>query len=242
MRGYALLLASLPFGCSRPDEPQPSPDTATYTIRDSGAYANAVSGGEYAVLLRNGAVVDSIDLFFGLQRLNNGTIVFLPVESYVDEDIVEDGVTAMDITKHVLYHGNRRDTLASLLPHFDDRFSSPSVIGGVLYYWGLEKAVTSGYKLHAVRYDALANSIVTRPLFESELETDNRGHLTPPQPVAGMIQFGTFERTFFLSPDLQKVELIPPTLVEPLQSARDSVRARAAAQASPPWTPTSRPP
>lgn len=210
MVGRALALASLLGGCSRPEAASSASDTSTYTLRDTAAYANEVSGGDYAVLLRNGKVVDSIDLFFGLQRLNTGTAVFLPVESYADEVIVEEGVAAMFTTRHVLDHGKRRDTLASMLPDFDDHFSSPSVLGGVLYYWGLKKTPEGGYVLHAVRYDALTGSIAARPLFESQLETDNRGHLAPPTNDAGTILFETFGRAFRVSRDWKRVEETTP--------------------------------
>lgn len=246
MWGYGLLLIAVLAGCDGSQPPRLTPDTAAYTLGDTAQYGNAIGSSHYAVLRRDGRILDSIDLFFGIQRLNTGSVVFLPVEPYDPQgELLDEGVSPMEIGKHVIYDRarRRRITLASFLPHFDDYFSSPAVWGGVLYYWGVERSsVTDLRKLHAVRYDAAARRIDSRFLFESEMATDNRAYLAPPEPVAGMIRFETFDNTLFISPDLRSAEPIPPALAELLRSAPDSARAKAEGRASLPRTPASRQP
>jgi hypothetical protein len=209
MRSYGpLLLAPLAWGCATTQPPRLASDPGIYTLRDTTVYENEVSSGEFALLVRNGRIVDSVDLHFGVHRLNSGTVVFLPIKtSGISEDFRE-----LAATKHVAYDGNRRVLLTSFLPHFDDYFSSPAILDGLLYYWGMEqKGVIGKYKLHAIRYDALSRRIDSRFLFEAELATDYSGYLGRPTAQAGMILFETFGRAFLVSPDWRSVQATTPS-------------------------------
>ena len=193
-----LLLVGLASGCATRQPPRLAADPGVYEIRDTTEYENVLSGGEYALLLRDGVVLDSVDLYFGVHRLNNGSVVFLPVEPSPSEE-VPDG---MEVAEHVVFDGRRRVRLNTFLPHFSDYFSSPNVVEGILYYWGLERLPTGEYRVYAQRYDAAARRINACFLVQAEVATDNRGHFAPPTSEGGGVRFQSFEHDFLVDPAL----------------------------------------
>ena len=172
-------------------------DPARYVLRDTAEYDGALAPGRYAVLVRSGMVIDSIDLFFGFHRLNSGASVFLPVESVRSDDFLD----GMDVTEHVVFDGQRRIALKTFLPHFSDYFSSPSVLDGLLYYWGLDRR-DGGYRILAYRYDGAARRINACYLLSVELGADNRGHFTPPHAMGGAVRFETYGFEAVVHPEL----------------------------------------
>lgn len=179
-------------GCGARTPPRFAADAAAYEVRDTAEYESMLSGGEYGLLVRDGVVIDSVDLFFGLNRLNNGAVVFLPVEPVEAEELPG----AMEVTEHVVFDGRRRVPLHTFLPHFSDYFSSPSVIEGILYYWGLEARGDGEYRLHALRYDARRRRVRSCFLVQTEVATDNRGHFAPPAATDRGVRFETYGYDF----------------------------------------------
>jgi hypothetical protein len=200
IRSTPVLLVALAAGCSLSRAPAPQSSPAEYELRDTIRYESTLYGGNFAVLRRNGVVTDSIDLYFGFHRLNSGAVVFLPVRS-APSDIGPEGI---DIGDYVIVDGDRRVLLKTILPHFSDYFSSPGVLNGVLYYWGLEEVNPGDYRIHAQRYDPAARSIDGCFLVRAEVATDNRGHFTPPRAERGGIRFEFFQHSFLVDPVLRQ--------------------------------------
>jgi hypothetical protein len=112
----------------------------------------------------------------------------------------------MDITGHVAFDGRRGVPLHTFLPHFSHYFSSPSVIEGILYYWGLEPRGEAEYRLHAQSYDARDQLIRSCFLVQTEIATDNRGHFAPPTATEGGVRLETIGHDFVVSAELTAMQ------------------------------------
>ncbi|MEO5509995.1 MAG: hypothetical protein ABIS27_05145 [Longimicrobiales bacterium] len=162
-------------GCK--DAPAPATTAAAipvYTLRDTSAYENLISSGRYALLYRGETFIDSVDVAFGVQTVGRDSVLFLPIRS----DSATGGV-ATSITEHLLFDGTTRTPINDLVPHFDSHFSSPAVLAGALYYWGLFQA--NGIdSVQAVRYEFARHRLNANPLPAKPPGTDDRFYFTPP--------------------------------------------------------------
>lgn len=199
MRLVSLVFLTLCSGCAARLPPQFVADPGVHVVRDTAAYENTLSGGEFGLLVRDGLVVDSIDLHYGVHRLNSGAVTFLPVTPS------DDAPDALDVTEHVVFDGRKAVPLNTFLPDFSDYFSSPTVLDGMVYYWGLERIGAGEYRVHARRYDAQRRKIDSCFLVATEVATDYRGHFATPVRKGDWVAFDTFGHEFLVTPDLTRV-------------------------------------
>jgi len=146
-----------------------------YSLSGKVPYENLAWSGNYALLHDRDAIIDTIDLAFGLHQLGGDTILFLPVRSGSDGA----GGTVQSITEHVLFDGVQRTLLGNLVPHFNGGFSSPAVLDTLLYYWGLELGQDDARVL-LMRYDFRTRALDSIPV-QIEVEgSDDRFYFRPP--------------------------------------------------------------
>jgi hypothetical protein len=157
----ACIVAGAFAACSREAPVQSPAAEAVYTLKDSTAAGSAV-------LRRNDEVVDTVDVAFGVQRVGNDSVIFLPI----------------DPPRHVLYDGatRARTDIRTIVPDFDDRFSAPAVIDGALLYWGIHRGATAaGDSIRAVRYEFARKRLNPLPVSPARLDTARgRFYFTPP--------------------------------------------------------------
>ena len=172
-----------------------------------------VDGGRRAVLERDGAVIDTVDLAFGVHALGPDTLLFLPVRTdYFEVGPGGDSTGYPAIREHVLWTSGARRPIAPRLPWFEPYFSSPTFADGALHYWGLRPLRAEGgrYMVYAGRWRIAADVVDTLPLDTIELYTDSRGAL--PEPVVagdGHVIYRSQGLAFRVAPDLGSAERLP---------------------------------
>lgn len=148
--------------------------------------------GERAVLRTDTAVVDTIDLDFGVQWVAGGGLIFLPVRTYAVDSVEATLLPGPpgEPTEHVLCTSNERWALKDRLPYFNSYFSSPVVVDSMVVYWGILAPIDSGpHRLYAIRYDPRTKRVDSLALRQEELATDYRYHLAPPEREGEVITF-----------------------------------------------------
>jgi len=178
--------------------PQPISDTAStselrlppeYTLSEMIGWATMMEDGPRAVLRRAGVTIDTVDVRFGVKRVGDDSLVFLPVRT--DTVLVmttRDGWYESYPTEHVLWTPASRRELRDLLPFFHAYFSSPTMDESVIHYWGIAR--TDSGRVYAMRYDfrtaRLDSLFLDR---KDELATDYRYHFGLPQVRGNEVSF-----------------------------------------------------
>jgi hypothetical protein len=172
-------LAACDTGASRGPAAGDSTAAPTYALSDTVPFTAVVGGGSRALLHRNGAVIDTVDVAFGVQRVGRDSVIFLPVRSDTAIAGADTGANAAHITEHVVFDGATRTLVKDMVPHFDSRYSSPAVLAGALYYWGIFES--NGIdSVQAVRYEFARRRLNALPLPVTRPATADRFFFTPP--------------------------------------------------------------
>ena len=180
--------------------PQRLPETASpshanlasgYTLTDTTEWSSLLEEGTRAVLRRGGALIDTVDLTFGVAVVGRDSLVFLPVRT----DTIPLGTTPQPAyesfpTEHVLWTPASRRELRHFLPFFNAYFSSPNFARSpAIYYWGIA-GHDSTNRLYAMRYDfptARVDSLFLNR--EDRVATDYRYHFGLPQIRSNEVSF-----------------------------------------------------
>ena len=170
----------------------PCPAGAGYTISDTSDWATMIEEGKRAVLRAGSAIIDTVDVAFGVHAVGHDSLVFLPVVAY-DLDSAQrsqvNGPTAAP-EEHVLCTPSGRRVLSEVLPHFNSGFSSPTVIDSAVYYWGLKLLDANGrFRLYAMRFAPRTARVDSVFLREEMPATDFRYFYTPAFEHEGAIVF-----------------------------------------------------
>jgi hypothetical protein len=112
-------------------------------VRDTVEYRNAIYSGSLSRVFYMGKCIDSLETAFGLHCTGPDTCVYLRVAA--DERGTANGTY---FTGLVLFSRGSGVDISDSLPLYNGHFSSPSVIGSQLYYWGF-----GGDEIYAVRFD-----------------------------------------------------------------------------------------
>ena len=198
------------IGCSDP-EPQLPPSSAPastaqriadtvshpqstllsgYALTDTTEWGNPLEEGKRAILRRNGAAIDTVDLEFGVAAVGRDSLVFLPVRT-ATVPLSTDPVPSYESypTEHVFWTPMLRRELRDFLPFFKANSSSPRIAREAIHYWGIAPS-KSAKRLYAIRYDfrtARLDSLFLNR--EDALATDYRYHLGVPQIEGDKVSF-----------------------------------------------------
>ena len=170
----------------------PCPAGATYALGDTSDWATMIEEGKRAVLRAGPAIIDTVDVLFGVHPVGRDSLVFLPVLAY-EVDSAEAAMMSAPAAwpaDHVLCTPDGRRPLSELVPHFNSGFSSPSVIDSAVHYWGMKPQNDQGrYRLYAMRYAPREGRLDSLFLREESPATDYRFHYGPPFAQDGAIVF-----------------------------------------------------
>lgn len=122
----------------------------SYALSDTARYGIGADTAARAVLKRNGIVIDTVDARFGAELVGEDSVLFATVR-------------AGAITEYVLFDGGTRTPVPSIVPDFDIKLSSPSVIEGALLYWGIRRTGNAD-SVFAVRYEFRRRRLNPLPL------------------------------------------------------------------------------
>lgn len=167
------------------DAPSPPQDTVPsgYTLTDTTNWGTIEEDGQRAVLRREGVVIDTVDLNFGVAAVGQDSLVFFPVRT----DTVPLPTASVPSyesypREHVLWTPVSRRELRDLLPFFNAFISSPTTPrDGVINYWGVQPHGKTN-RVYAIRYNfrtARLDSLFLNR--EDPLATDYRYHFGVPQ-------------------------------------------------------------
>lgn len=184
---------------------QPSGAT-TYSVSDTMPYSNGPTSGQLAHLFYNGNFVDSIDVWFGVQSIGCDTVAFATIAS------TDPRSKEADIQAYVLFDGNERRYLETLVPHFHNYFSSPTVLASSLYYWGIDvEQMFRAPRIYAIRYE-FSSGRIDSVLLEYGLHgTDNRSYLHPPEAVQENVLYEREGKWWLLDRESFKILLTDTT-------------------------------
>jgi hypothetical protein len=196
----------------------PCPAGATYSLGDTLEWAAQIEEGKRVVLRAGGAVIDTVEVLFGVHHVGRDSLVFLPVLAY-EADSAEVATMAAPPawpTDHVLCTPAGRQMLSEIAPHFNSGFSSPAVIDLAVYYWGMKPEGSQGsYRLYAMRYAPRHARLDSLFLRDEAPATDYRYFYGPPFQEGGAIVFDGGEARALVDPttwSLIRVERRRPAL------------------------------
>jgi hypothetical protein len=172
---------------------------AGFTLTDTATYLDETSGGELALLRREGAVVDSIDLEFGVHAVGTDSVLFVPI---MRRPGPADDVRAGPDGPVLWADGEMRSLEGLGIPYFDPSFSAPAVHDSVLYYWGWSDRGTGTSRLYAARYDFASRAVDTVFVAVASVATDDLSYLPRPARQSGAVVFAydSVRRTLPLVP------------------------------------------
>jgi hypothetical protein len=173
-----------------------------FALTDTATYLDETSEGELALLRRDGAVVDSIDLGFGVHAVGTDSVLYVPVSRRPGP---EDDVRAGPDGPVLWARGARRSIESLGIPYFDPSFSAPAVHDSVLYYWGWSDRGTGTSRLYGARYDFASRAVDTVFVAVANVATDDPGYLPRParQGEAIVFVYDSVRRTLPLAPRRQ---------------------------------------
>jgi hypothetical protein len=118
--------------CDKPAPPIATAPAAVFTLTDSST--------GHALLRRDGSVIDTADITFGMHVVGRDSVLYMPAST--------DSIAAVP----VLFHDGTRTSIDSFVPDYDARYATPSVIANAVLYWGIH--TTNGVdSVRAVRYE-----------------------------------------------------------------------------------------
>ena len=191
----------------------PCPPGATYALGDTLPWATQIEEGKRVVLRAGGAVIDTIEVLFGVHHVGRDSLVFLPVLAY-EADSAEratmSGPPAWP-TEHVLCTPAGRRMLSEIAPFFNSGFSSPAVIDSAVHYWGMKPEGSQGsYRLYAMRYAPRQDRLDSLFLREEAPATDYRYFYGPPFEEGGAIVFDGGEARALVDPATWRLVRVEP--------------------------------
>nr|WP_294941285.1 hypothetical protein [uncultured Mucilaginibacter sp.] len=168
-----------------------------FIATDTG-YADAVViGGTYAVVFRNGALLDTIEKGFGIRKVIDGMYFFQVVKSAkADEEELQSSPAGYTKTisatfaEYKLLTGGKKQDFSTLAPNFSDYFSSPYVIKNKIYYWQIKKIDTAGNNsISAAEYNPVTKKTISHYLFNDDIGSDDSGYFWYPYLKKDTIYF-----------------------------------------------------
>ncbi len=158
-----------------------------YTVIDTGFLDAVENVGKYAVIQKNGKLIDTIDKGFGMQKIHNNLFLYLTITDTapLDKNTLQktgymNGISG-SFGRYILIAKEKKQHIAKLATDFNDGFSSPQVINGKVYFWQIKKQKSSELnKILAAEYDPINNKTKNYYLFNDDISSDDRGYFPIP--------------------------------------------------------------
>lgn len=191
----------------------PCPAGASYTLGDTLQWATMIEEGKRVVLRANGAIIDTVEVLFGVHHIGRDSLLFFPVRAYDADSVERASVPATPAwpTDHVLCTPAGRRTLSELVPYFNSGFSSPTVIDSAVHYWGMRPEGSQGsYRLYAMRYWPRGGRLDSLFLRDESPATDYRYFYGPPFEEGGAIVYDGGDARALIDPATWRVITVEP--------------------------------
>lgn len=192
--------ASEPLGESVPPLEVPE----GYVAQAPVAFSSGGMGSRYAVVMKDGSVVDTVETYFGVHEVGRDSLFAWAVRTA--NNPYDDEVWA-NPDSFRLYTPHGATAIGRSLPDFSEFFSSPAVIDRDLFYWGLGTAAEDGWRdLIAVRYGFGGSKVDSTYLGRyQEHGTDHWHYFTPPHRRGSRIVYELRDREWEVDPQSWEV-------------------------------------
>jgi hypothetical protein len=181
--------------------------TDNYILSDSLEFSDMITGGLARVLKFRDSPIDTIDSAFGINSLDGQKIVYHKVEIF-GMPLAGNSYEGT-FSDYIICKNGRKTLLRNSLAYFDDWFSSPSVIGNYILYWGFKKEKGSKYlTVYAMRYEIDRRRIDSIFLFSDKIETDNSGLFYRPVEDLGGYLFEYEDKSWLVEESFSGKQLI----------------------------------
>jgi hypothetical protein len=166
-----------------------------YFITDTGYFNIGIGDGVYGVVKENNRLVDTIELGYGIKRIDD--------VRYIYHTVIGDGLVGKgdanpkykksimaNLGSYTVVRKDKKELLNKLTRYFDDYYSSPSVINHRIYYWQIKKIDTNGkIRVSAAEYDFTTKRTNDQFIMNDILETDDSGYFPSPYQKNDTIYF-----------------------------------------------------
>lgn len=181
-----------------------------YTVTDTGYFDDVANAGTFAVIQKNGKLIDTIEKGFGMQRIDDNSFLYWTITDTgpLPKDVSRNQQYKNNISgsfgKYVLISGDKKQELVTMAIDFDNYFSSPGIINGKIYYWQIKQQKPNDLnKIFAAEYNPTSHSTKAYYLFDDDMGTDDVGYFPNPYLKndtiyfdAGKYKLMKFSKTF----------------------------------------------
>jgi hypothetical protein len=151
---------------------------------DTGLFDAEVMEGTHAVITRDDKLADTIDKGYGIQKIGGDSYLYLTLtdtKPINDKSTKRVGGISGSLGNYIVVVNGNKHLLSTLVPDFNDYFSSPSVINGNIYYWQIKKIDTTGNnRISAAKYDPVIKKTENYYLVDDYIETDDANYFAAP--------------------------------------------------------------
>ncbi|WP_426586452.1 hypothetical protein [Mucilaginibacter sp. R-33] len=158
-----------------------------YIVIDTGIFDATVMGGSYAVVTRSGKLADTIDKYYGIEKIGNDNYLYLtitgtgPGEDDTSKTQKSQKSISGSLGSYIMVVNGKKQNLSAFITDFNDYFSSPSVINGNIYFWQIKKIDTTGNNsISAAKYDPVTKKTTNYYLVDDYIETDDANYFSAP--------------------------------------------------------------
>lgn len=169
-------------------------ESSDFKVLKSGIFWNELDEGKFQIISLDEFNIDTIDSDFGVNKLKDGTVIYLKVTKGDDFKSKEDSIYGFT-SEYYLLKNSQKKLINTLDPYFHDFYSSPTLIKNDLYYWGINLTDSLNYTFDilAIKLNLETNQITSEFLFKDAIGTDDRGYFTRPYMKNNKIIFESNE-------------------------------------------------
>ncbi len=180
-----------------------------YLVTDTGYYDAGIGDGAYAVIKLNNKLVDTIDLGYGMNRIDSSVYLYSiivglgPADKGIADPKYKKSINAA-WGKYMIVENGKKEQLNKLTPGVDDYFSSPSIIANKIYYWQIKRLDSvGGISVSAAVFNPKTNKTISHYLQNDVLDTDDSGHFQLPYLKNDTIYFEALGKLMKFSKELK---------------------------------------
>lgn len=170
--------------------------TDDYMVTSTGYVDDVANSGTFAVIQKDGKLVDTIEKGFGLQKIKDNSFLYWKITDTgpLPKDISPNQQYKNNISgsfgEYILISSDKKQELATIAIDFDNYFSSPTAINGKIYYWQIkQQKPAESNKIYAAQYNPIDHSTKAYYLFDDDIGTDEVGYFPNPYQKNDIIYF-----------------------------------------------------
>ena len=182
-----------------------------FMVADTGYFDFAIGNGTYAVIKKDGKLIDTIDYTYKFQPVDSSLFAYYKIEGQgplskeIAPNPIKKSMSANIGDYIVIQSTGKKINVSKLAPDFG-WFASPSIISGFVYYWQVNKS-NQQYRVSAARFDPKTGKTKSLYLFNDYIETDDGGYFQQAESEKGSVIFTSpTGKEYAFSPDFKLIK------------------------------------